>query len=186
MTDIAAFLRGINVGGNKKVPMKDLTKVLEKTGLTNVKTLLASGNVVFSAKTGDLAALQTTIEAALKKAFGFEISVLLRTVDDLRRLAENEPFKGIRVTPATRLYVTFITGKPKGAIPIPYATDDGNFRILRATKTEVLSVLTVTPDRGSVDAMAVIEKEFGKTVTTRNWNTIEKVLKVRPDPSGSR
>jgi uncharacterized protein (DUF1697 family) len=176
MTGYVAFLRGINVGGNKKVPMAQLKKVMEKLGYGNVKTLLASGNVLFDASGSD-ATVASKIEKTLASAFGFTIPVILRRKADLEKLAESDPFKGITVTPETRLYVTFLRDKPKSTLKIPYASPDGNYRILRVSGMEIISVLQLTDGSRTVDAMAVLEKEFGKDVTTRNWNTVEKVLR---------
>ncbi len=170
-----AFLRGINVGGNKIVKMEDLRKAFESMGFGNVKTLLASGNVIFEAPQAPASAIAKRIEEKLEKTFGFSIGVIVRTKEDLRRLSDAQPFKGIKVTPETRLYVTFLSEKPKSGLKIPYKSPDGNFTILRATDTEVCSVLTISPDSRTVDLMGILEKEFGKKVTTRNWNTVTKL-----------
>ncbi len=176
MPAYVALLRGINVGGNKKVPMADLKKLMEKAGYENVKTLLASGNVVFEASEKNAAKLKTALEKLYEKKFGFTIPVLIRTVEELKALAKTKPFANITMTPETRLYITFLSGdKPKGTIQIPYSSPNNDYRILRASKTEVLSVLTVTAT-ATVKVMDVLEKEFGKNVTTRNWNTVEKIL----------
>jgi uncharacterized protein (DUF1697 family) len=172
----AALLRGINVGGNKKVPMEKLKKVLEQEGFKNVKTLLASGNVLFDAGKTSEATLEKKLEQILEAAFKFSIPVLIRTVDDLQKLKKSDPFKGIAVKPETRLYVTFLSEKPTSTLKVPYHSPDSDFTILRVTNTEVCSVLTVNDRTRSVDSMAILEKEFGKRVTTRNWNTIEKMI----------
>lgn len=171
----AAFLLGINVGGNRKVPMADLKILFEKTlKFSEVKTLLNSGNVVFEAAKADA----SMIEKAVAKRFGFDVGVILRTLDELRALERGEPFKGIPVTKDTRLYVTFRgDATAKGTLKAPYVSPDKSFRILRIGKGEIVSVLTVGEKGGrTVDAMAVLGKEFGKKLTTRNWNTIEKIL----------
>lgn len=171
----AAFLRGINVGGNKKVPMTELKKCLEKLGFKNVKTLLNSGNVVFETDKTKPDVLRKKIEAELKRTFGFEVSTIIRSLDELQKLIDSDPFKGIKVTPATRLYITFLSEKPTTKLKLPYTSPDRNFKILQASNTEVYSWLVVTADRGSVDAMGILEKEYGKNVTTRNWNTVKKL-----------
>lgn len=187
----AAFLRGINVGGNKKVPMTDLKKCLEKLGYENVKTLLNSGNVIFETKKTNPNSLTKTIEATLEKTFGFKVKTIIRSINELQKLIESNPFKDIKVTPNTRLYVTFISeaggGTPlvrgrglkeaKESLKIPYTTPDKSYKILKATNTEVYSVLFITASSRSVDAMNILEKEYGKNVTTRNWNTIMKMMK---------
>lgn len=178
MSKYAAFLRGINVGGHKTVKMEELKKAFETLGFEKVKTLLASGNVLFAAPSASESALVKKIESKLESTFGHEIGVLIRKIEELQRLAEAKPFARIKVTPQTRLYVTFIAGKTKSSLKIPYASPDKNFRIIRVTESEVCSVLTVTPNSRSVDLMSILEKEFGRKVTTRNWNTIEKILKA--------
>ena len=178
MTNYAAFLRGINVGGHKPVPMEKLKNSFESLRFKNVRTLLASGNVVFEAHPTSTATLEQKIKEKLKKTFGHEIGVLVRTIEELQHLSESQPFEGIDVTPQTRLYVTFLSEKTKSHLKIPYASPNKNFRILGASKYEVCSVLILSPTNRSVDVMNVLEKEFGHKVTTRNWNTIVRVLKT--------
>jgi len=178
-TSYVAFLRGINVGGNKPIRMTDLQKAFESLRFTNVKTVLASGNVLFDAPPAKPAALTAPIEKELKQAFGTEIPVLVRTLKDLQRLVAANPFQGVAVTPQTRLYVTFLCEKPKGTLKIPYTSPDKTFRILRVTTSEVCSVVTLSPEHGTLDLMGFLEKQFGKRITTRNWNTLIRLLKAK-------
>ncbi len=113
---IVAFLRGINVGGHKKIPMADLKKAFESVGLRNVRTVLASGNVVFEASGKD-PHLDQTISRGLEKAFGFPVKVVLRTVRELRTLVASEPFKGAPTGPNVKLYVTFLARQEEGQFP---------------------------------------------------------------------
>jgi uncharacterized protein (DUF1697 family) len=177
LTPYAAFLRGINVGGNKKVPMADLKKVMEKLGYTNVRTILASGNVCFEAPKQTNEKLAAEIEKALEKKFGFEVGTLVRTIEEIQTIADADPFKGIKVTPETRLYVTFLSEKPKGKPTQTLDTKAGTFKIVRTSTSDICFVLVLKPGFSSPDLMNHLEKEFGKKITTRNWNTVEKVLK---------
>ncbi|MEO8446666.1 MAG: DUF1697 domain-containing protein [bacterium] len=179
MNYYAAFLRGINVGGNKLIKMDDLKKAFEKAGLKKVVTVLASGNVLFeSGKSAE--ALTDLIEDHLSKTFKKEISVVVRSIDELKAIAATDPFGKINVTPQTRLYVTFFYEKPKTIFKMPYSSPDENFKIISQTDKELCSVLTVIPEKNTTDLMIVIDKEFGKKVTTRNWNTICRILKKYP------
>lgn len=178
MTKCAAFLRGINVGGRKPVKMEDLKKAFAALGLRNIETVLASGNVLFDTEEPRADALVKNIEEKLKLVFGHEIGVLLRSVEELQDLAGHNPFKKIKVTPQTRLYVTFLSQKPKARLKIPHESSRKDFRILRVSDREVCSVLTLSPSWGTTDLMAVLEKEFGKKITTRNWNTITRMLEL--------
>jgi uncharacterized protein (DUF1697 family) len=172
----AAFLRGINVGGHKLVKMDDLKKAFESLGFKNVKTLLASGNVVFQAPAMSASVLTKQIGEKLKKTFGFEIGVLIRSIRELQRLDGTKPFDGINVTPRTRLFVTFLFEKPASSLKIPYVSPDGNFKILRSSKSEVCSVLTITNLRRGMQFMAILDREFGRMITTRSWSTITRIL----------
>jgi uncharacterized protein (DUF1697 family) len=176
MIRYAAFLRGINVGGHKPVRMEALEEAFGRIGFRNVKSVLASGNVLFDAPKGSATALVKKIEEELKKTFGHDIRVLIRTIEMLQRLAAALPFKGVSVTPETRLYVTFLSEKPRAGTGRRYKSPDKNFRIIRASGGEVFSVVVVSPDSRSVDLMGVLEKEYGHNVTTRNWNTINRIL----------
>ena len=172
-----AFLRGINVGGHKAVKMEDLRRVFASLGFTSVKTLLNSGNVVFAAS-GSAGSLEKTIAAKLEAEYGYAINVMVRSMDSLAALEKADPFAGIKMTPDTRLYVTFLGSPAKSKLKIPYVSDEGDFRIVVVTDGEICSALQLSPKRGTVDVISFIEKEFGKQVTTRNWNTVARLLKT--------
>lgn len=171
----AAFLRGINVGGNKIIKMDVLRKAMESLGFSNVKTVLASGNVVFDSRNKPIA---LKITEGLKKKLGVEVGIQVRSLSELEKMIDSEPFAKIKVTAETRLYVTFVPQGTNGGLKIPYSSDDNNFRILSRTDHELFSVAIITKDRTTVDLMGIIDKTYGKQVTTRNWNTIHKLIKA--------
>src|SRR6267154_4354703 len=103
-----AFLRGINVGGKAVIKMTDLKQLLEGLGFKDVKSVLASGNVLFETDKGDVESLTPIIENALKKRYKKDIAVMLRTMKELQLMERSSPFKGVDVGPNTRLYVTFL------------------------------------------------------------------------------
>jgi uncharacterized protein (DUF1697 family) len=172
-----AFLRGINVGGDTLVRMADLKKAFEKMGFERVRTVLASGNVVFESTSGDIPALTRTIEPALQTLTKRVIKVLLRNLDDIMKVRLSEPFKGIAETPDIRLYVTFLQGSAGPRfITLPYSSLLKEFTILHATPGEVFSVIDLSKGKGTTDLMNLLTQEFGPDITTRNWNTVLKVL----------
>lgn len=173
-----AFLRGINVGGNSMIKMEDLVKEFKKLGFSNVKTVLASGNVVFDSKESDTGTITKTIAQKLGKLLGREISVMVRSLNDIRAIVESEPFKGVKLTPTTKTFITFIPAYTKSMNQNkPVALDDCT--ILKVVEGMAVSYLHEEPGKGTLDLMSAIEKEYGKKVTTRTWNTILKVLKAR-------
>lgn len=174
MKQHVAFLRGINVGG-KTLKMDALRKALEEAGYTNVHTVLASGNVVLEGVEADPAKVGNKIEKIIADDLGMDVHVIVRSAAQLQKLVKSGPFKGIKVTPKTRLYITFRSQAPKTKFKLPHKSLGGDYILLKVNKSEVVGVLTLTPKSGTVDLMAVLEKEFGKDITTRNWNTILKV-----------
>lgn len=156
--------------------MEDLKKAFTSLGLKNIRTLLNSGNVIFEASKSDPAIVTEKLEQRLKRKFGFEIPVIIRTVAELQALEKSDPFIGIEVTPQIRLYISFLSEKPHGKLKIPYQSPEKTYRILSASAREVCTVLTLSPNTQSTDLMSVLEKEFGKKITTRNWNTVERIL----------
>ena len=170
-----AFLRGINVG-KRRVKNDALGQVFADLGFENVKILIASGNVLFDAEATSESTLTKTVEHALEKALGFDVSVMLRSIPELQAMLDRDPFKGVEVTKQTRLYVTLLAEKTKSTLKLPYASEDGRFRILSRSDREVYSVLALEEGARTVDLMAILEKEYGKGATTRNWNTIQKAV----------
>ena len=175
MTRYVAFLRGINVGGHKKIKMADLRRAFGSWGFTDVKTLLATGNVAFCADETQCDALASSIEAGIESTFGFEVGVIVRTLASITDLVSANPFREIDVTPRTRLYVTFLSPDSPRGMKAPYESPAMDFKILEASTQEVCSVLTLGTRGRTPKSMEVLEKGFGKRITTRNWNTIVKV-----------
>ncbi|HLJ58363.1 MAG TPA: DUF1697 domain-containing protein [bacterium] len=175
MAEHAAFLRGINVGG-RRVKMDDLQQAFKSLGFADVTTYIASGNVVFATRGQSATALRTRIEQTLRNRFGFDAGVIVRTIGDLQALVHRRPFRQVRITPKTKLYVTFLAHKPQTALKTPYRSPDKDFAIVSVSDREICSAVTLSPDTGTPDLMTFLEKQFGKDITTRNWATILKLV----------
>lgn len=173
MTKFIALLRGINVGGNKKVPMDKLKLAFEQLGFKNVKTILNTGNILFETTKK---VSSSEIAKHLHKTFSFEIATIILPIEEIKKIAKDEPFKKIKVHDKIRLYVTFLPAKIKDKLKIPYKSTDGGFTIFKQTSIALFSILDLTHSQ-TPDAMNIIEKTYGKGLTTRNWNTVLKFLK---------
>lgn len=170
MPRYAAFLRGVSPM-NAKMP--ELKRAFEKAGFDDVRTVLSSGNVVFSARAGSDAALQRKAETAMEKHLGRVFITLIRSVDELQALLALDPFAKYRLPPASKRIVTFLRQAPaKAPLQLP---EQHGARILHVTGREVFTTYVPTP-KGPV-FMTLIEKTFGQDVTTRTWDTIKKVAR---------
>ncbi len=169
-----AFLRGINVGGHKKIAMADLRKTFEAMGFRNVRTVLASGNVVFETTGKKAEDLEGAIARGLAGAFGFPVSVLLRSMKELAALIAADPFKGLTPGPDNKLYVTFLPrpGAAGAKLPAP----PKGVRIVGVRPAEVCSAVALSGGAGTPELMAFLEKSLGRDVTTRNWQTVLRLI----------
>lgn len=170
-----AFLRGINVGGHHKVPMADLRIEMEKLHFEQVTTLLNSGNIVFESTTIPIEDLELKITRHLEKSFGFSIPTIIRPVDIIHELFKTQPFKDIEMNKNMRFYVSFLRREPKNTLEIPWQSDDGSYKVLSMQNKTIISVLDLSLSK-TPKAMEVIERTFGKDVTTRNWNTLIRIV----------
>lgn len=171
-----ALLRGINVGGYHKVPMAELRKEMAELGFKNVETLLNSGNVIFDGPSNKTVDLDTEIANHLEDIFGFPIPVLIRKAERIKELIENDPFENIEVTKDIRLYITFLKEKPEKTIAPPWISEDESYRIIDIQDRAVSSVLDLSVSK-TTDAMNSLGKFFGDSITTRNWNTLNRIAK---------
>jgi uncharacterized protein (DUF1697 family) len=170
MSRYAAFLRGVSPM-NAKMP--DLKKAFEAAGFTEVKTLLSSGNVVFTAPSASEATLQRKAEAAMTKQLGRTFLTIVRPVEALRKVLASDPYQAFRLPAGAKRIVTFLLGRPSSKLTLPDEVDGA--RILAVKGSEVFSVYLPTPE-GPV-FMTLIEKTFGSELTTRTWDTVTKVAR---------
>lgn len=172
MTVFVAFLRGVNLG-QRTVKSAELKAAFEDMGFAGVNTLLASGNVLFEAKSEQ--GLTASIEAGLRQKFGFEIGTVLRRQDELEALVKSDPFGGRKEDRDTKLYVTFLSEPSGKTLPMPCEAE-GDFRVVRLTEREVFILAFRLPSGRYGLGMEQIWKHFGKKTlwTSRNWNTVVK------------
>jgi len=170
MERYAALLRGVSPISLK---MPALKKCFEDMGFTDVKTVLASGNVLFSGRRLKEATLEKKCEAALKKATGRDFMTVVRTVTSLQRLIEADPYTSFRLPKNAKRVVTFLRAAPDPPPKLPVEKDGA--KILAVRNHEAISAYVVSA-KGPV-FMTLIEKTFGKDVTTRTWDTVKKLAK---------
>src|SRR5690348_10834229 len=139
-----AFIRGINVGGNTIIKMDELAKRFGKLGFKNVKTILASGNVVFSSDEQSTDKIAQTIAADIEKKIGRKISVIVRTIDEIKKLDESNPFKGVKLTATTKTFITFIPDYKK-SMNSDKPTSHDNYTILKIVDVMIVSYLHEKP-----------------------------------------
>jgi len=172
MRRYAAFLRGVSPMNAK---MSDLKRCFEAGGFTDVKTVLSSGNVVFSARASSEASVERKVESAMKEQLGRAFLTIVRPLDALRAILASDPYGAFRLSPGAKRVVTFLRNMPRAKLELPIELYGA--RILRVEGSEVFSAYVPGP-RGPV-FMTLIEKTFGREQTTRTWDTITKVVRAQ-------
>jgi uncharacterized protein (DUF1697 family) len=168
-----ALLRAVNLGSRNKVPMAELRELFERAGAEAVRTYIQSGNVVFTQKAPDGAAL----EAAVAKSFGVQTVLILRTARHMAKLAGGHPFG--KDTSKSR--VAFLAEKPtRDALEALRELEAG------ADRFEVLGgdVALHYPSgfQGARLTAARLEKALGVAATARNWRTVAKLAELAAEP----
>ncbi|HET9382038.1 MAG TPA: DUF1697 domain-containing protein [Streptomyces sp.] len=179
-TRYAALLRGINVGG-KRVPMAELRAVLEGLGHDGVRTYLQSGQAVFTPSGGDEHSLAAGITAALERHFGFPVDVLVRDHAYLRAVAEDCPFPAAELE-GRQLHVTYFS-EPVGADR--FAGIDRAAHLPEEFRLGDRALYLYVPDglgrSRLAERLAKPRPAEGLIATTRNWNTVLKLVELTGD-----
>ncbi|MCB1152299.1 DUF1697 domain-containing protein [bacterium] len=181
MPQFIGLLRGINVGGHNKIKMDALAAIFESEGLSDVRTYIQSGNVVFNAKATGAAKLAQGIEDAIEKAAGFRPAVILRKVDEWKGVIERAPFVARKDFDPKKSAVFFLA-----AAPAPDAEE--KLRAFDKLPEEIVpngQELYVYYPNGmgrSKLQLPNLEKVVGCAGTARNWNTVLKLREMaEPD-----
>lgn len=165
-----ALLRGINVGGKNKLPMKELVDVFRTAGGDDVRTYIQSGNVVFRARSSAAGGVAEAVTRGIADRFGYRVPVVVRRADELRTVVEVNPFIRAGRDPKM-LHVAFLAAKPSAR-----------------------EVAGLDPERSPPDELAVVgrevylccpngmartkftndyfDRQLGTTSTLRNWRTV--------------
>lgn len=169
-----AILRGINVGGKKKILMSDLKGMFEALEFSNVVTYIQSGNVIFDSKESAHTKLAEQIRDAIKNKFGFEVPVVIRTVKELKQATESNPYY-TSDSDINKLHLTFLNESPseeniKETERYDYAPD------LFTIKDKDVFIYCEGKYHQSKLSNAFFEKKLKVEATTRNWKTVLKLV----------
>jgi uncharacterized protein (DUF1697 family) len=173
-TTHVALLRAVNVGGRGVVKMTDLRDAFAGAGCANVRTFIASGNVVFDARGAKPQGLFTRIRAAARDLLGAEPGICFRTLEEIDEVVAFNPFGKLTADKALKLYVAFLDRAPASAPALPFAAPKELCEITACRPREMFVVSRRKPNGMYGFPNGVIES-FGVVSTTRNWNTVTKL-----------
>lgn len=168
-TTYVALLRGINVGGKRKIAMSALANCLSSNGFNNVSTYIQSGNVVFSHP--DQSDLCSRLQKIILEFAGFEVPVILRTAAEFKEVVDNNPFPD---TQATKLHVGFLSEPPCSTALSEIESSKWESEACVVTGREAYLYL---PD-GMGRAKMPSRLKFLNSATIRNWNTVSTLASM--------
>lgn len=175
MNTYVAFLRGINVGGNCSLQMKELVATLEGIGARNVRTYIQSGNAVFKSAERKAARLSTQLSAEILKRRGFEPRVHILTIEALAKAMAENPYPEAVIDPSS-LHLGFFASPPQS--PDLKKLSDVSKSSERFYLTEGVFYLHAPEGVGRSRLAASSEKLLGVPMTYRNWRTVSKVREM--------
>ncbi|MGM5469494.1 DUF1697 domain-containing protein [Flavobacteriaceae bacterium LMO-SS05] len=174
MNTYIALLKGINVGGHKKVPMSELREILSKSGYENVRTYIQSGNVILQSSEGSIQKIEATIKSAILDYFGFEVSVLVKTASELKRIFESSPFSEEKKKTS---YFMMLHDTPQAEL-VKMASEktyeDEEYKIIK----DCIYFFCAKGYGQAKFNINFFERKLNTFATSRNYNTMLKLLSL--------
>jgi uncharacterized protein (DUF1697 family) len=177
MPIIISLLRGINVGGNKKIKMADLRELYKSLGFQNTKTVLQSGNAVFETDHTDMLGIKQALSEAIQTTFGFDVKIILRTPNQFKAIIADHPFTDQQINEPSKISIVYLD-----SIPDDNAVDD--LRDSTTGREEIhingQELYLFYPDGKGKSKLdnGRIERKLKVKATARNWNTTHKIINL--------
>lgn len=174
MNTYIVLLKGINVGGHKKVPMAELRELLSKSGFKNVQTYIQSGNVILQSFEKNTQKIEVTITKAILDSFGFEVSVLVLTRFNLKRIFDDSPFSEEKKKAS---YFMMLHDTPNDEL-----VKEASEKVYEAEEYKIIKdCIYYYCEKGFGKAkfnVNVFERKLKTFATARNYNTMVKLLSL--------
>lgn len=151
-----------------------LRRVCEQLGLCNVQSILASGNLVFESDQTNAHALEAILEEAWSSHLGFKSTTILKSQKELQQLIDHDPFHGLTHGSSSYLLATFFKHPKTLPFVTPHQPAGKPYKIIGCYDNVLFSVTDNTVVK-TTDLMTWLEKQFGKDITSRTWNTVRRI-----------
>lgn len=172
-----AFLRAINVSGQKLIKMEYLREIFAMPGIKNVSSYIQSGNILFDAKEADAGKLTKKIEKQLAKHLGYEVEVFLRTTDELEQAIEQNPFPDAKLGKDLALYIVFLSREPGSDEKKLIAGLSNDIDNLKVVGRELYALIKKDGAKSQFSNM-LVERKLKQLSTSRNQTTVNKILEL--------
>ena len=178
MNSYVAFIRAINVGGRAIVRMTDVRDAFVRAGCERVRTYIQSGNVLFDSRETDVGVLSGHVCGRLAELTGTKVGMSVRRLAELEKLVKGQPFRDFETDPSIKLYVAFLESKPPVKPKLPLISVREALEAFAMKSLDVLILSRPKPNGFYGFPNNFVEKELAVPATTRNWNTVQKILQL--------
>jgi uncharacterized protein (DUF1697 family) len=176
VAEYIAFLRAINVGGSSIVRMADLREAFVTAGCRNVRSYIASGNILFESGVSNDVALVRRVRRAIADRLEMNPAIMLRTLKELEALVARDPFRKLRQDRTAKFYVAFLAERPAASVKIPLTHEKEALDVIGVTGRDAFIVSRPKPNGFYGFPNNFLEQSLGAVGTTRNWSTVSKVV----------
>lgn len=177
MNTYIALLRGINVSGQRKVPMADLRSMLHRMDFINIFTYIQSGNVIFGSDNKDTAILEERIKQQIRDSFGFEVPILVKSEADFRKIIEKNSFIDPEALEQNQVYFVLLKNTPEKDRLMKFEKE--RFENEKFSLTEECVYLLCEKGYGKAKLNNnLIERKLKVEATTRNYRTMMKLWEM--------
>lgn len=177
MATYISILRGINVSGQKLIKMDALRKAYEESGFSSVATYVQSGNIVFQSDSTNTKKLEQQVTALIKTGFGFDVPVIVLSIEKLKQLIDNNPFLKEPDKKQDYFHLTFLSEKPEkyDRSIIEVKKQEGEEI---ACSDEVIYLYCPNGYGKTKLTNNFLEAKLKVNATTRNWKTANELLRI--------
>lgn len=176
MPKYVALLRGINVGGNNMIKMETLRATFEAVGFENVKSYINSGNLIFETRKSDDVNLAKKIHEAIQKDFGFNISVMVRSIAEIEKVIAKNPFAG-QFESHKDMHLFFLNQELTAEQQTQLFAQANDNEMFAVIDRHILCLLRIHILDSSV-GKGFIDKKLKVPATARNWRTVKKLMEM--------
>ena len=178
MAKYVAFMRAVNVAGHARVRMSAVRVAFEAAGCRNVRTVIQSGNVLFESSARVTTRTVRKVRDNLRVLLGDEPEILIRTVREVVRVIEQAPFKECEATSGAKLYVAFLSRRPRRRPSLPFVSTKEALEAVALNDREVFIVSRPKKSGFFGFPNNFIEEQLGVTATSRNWSTVTRIVEL--------
>ena len=177
MKTYIALLRGINVGGQKKMPMVEVRKMMTNIGFKDVQTYIQSGNIIYRSESNSTIEMEGMIQGAIENTFGFDVPVLVKSVNEIQYILTKNPYNNENDLAKNRVYFVLLQDTPDAELVKTFKSMDFPNEKFMVFNTCVYLCCKNGYGKAKL-SNNFIERKLKVKATARNYRTMNKLLEL--------